>query len=104
MKQVIEGRAYDTENADEVCDLPSTQDRSDFACHSTKLYWTANKRFFLAGSGGPKSMWRESAGQNSWQSGSGIRVVSDQEARQYMEAANCSAELFLEFGLPVEPG
>jgi hypothetical protein len=104
MKKIFAGRLYDTSTAQHICELPSAQDRRDFAWHDTALYRTKAGRFFLAGSGGPRSMWAESAGQNSWRGGQGLRVVDEQEARDYMEAANCSAEEFEAVGMTVEAG
>ena len=94
---------YDTSKANRVCEVSaSTQNCGDFEWHDTELYRTARGRFFVAGEGGPRSMWAERVGQNSWQSGKGMRVVSDDEARGCMEAAGCSAEEFHEVGLPLE--
>jgi hypothetical protein len=103
MKQVIDGKVYDTSKATCVCELvSSTKSRGDFEWHHTHLYRTAKGHFFVAGEGGPRSMWAERVGQNSWQSGSGIRAVSEGEARGHMEAAGCSVEEFVEAGLPLE--
>lgn len=103
MKHVIDGKVYDTSKATRVCELASsTQYRGDFGWHHTQLYRTAKGRFFVAGEGGPRLLWAERVGQNSWQSGSGPRAVSEDEARGHMEAAGCTAEEFVEAGLPLE--
>jgi hypothetical protein len=104
MKKIFAGRVYDTDTAERVCELPSARDRGNFSWHETALYRTKAGRFFVAGNGGPRSMWAESAGQNTWRGGQGLRVVDEQEARGYMEAANCSSEDFEAVGMTVEAG
>jgi hypothetical protein len=102
MKQVIDGKSYDTSNADEICDVPSSGAPGDLGWHDTTLYRTAKGQFFIAGKGGPRSMWAEAAGQTTSRSGSGLRAVADEQARHFMEAAGCSAEKFNEVDLSVE--
>jgi hypothetical protein len=102
MQKVIDGKVYDTSKAKYVCEVPSTQNRGDLGWHETQLYRTAKGRFFVAGEGGPRSMWAERVGQNSWRSGRGMSAVSEDEARGHMEAAGCTAEEFVEAGLPLE--
>ena len=103
MKQVIDGKIYDTTKAHRVCDLPSpTNNPRDFKWHDTGLYRTTKGRFFLAGEGGPMSMWAERVEQNGWRSGSGLCALTDEEARDHMQAARCTAEEFIEVGLSVE--
>lgn len=94
---------YDASKANRVCEVSvSTQDRGDFGWHDTELYRTASGRFFVAGEGGPGSMWAERVDQNSWRSGEGMRAVTEGEARGYMESAGCSAEEFVKTVLPLE--
>ena len=103
MKKIIDGKVYDTNKANRVCEvLSSTQNHADFGWHDTELYRTAKGRFFVAGKGGPSSMWAERVDQNSWQRGEGMSAVREVEARGCMEAAGCSAEEFVKAGLPQE--
>lgn len=103
MKAIINGKTYNTETATELCSLPcSAQGRGDFNWHSTGLYRTKKGGFFIAGEGGPASMWSRSAGQNSYTGGSGVRVVDAVVARGYMEAADCDEDDFVTAGLAVE--
>jgi hypothetical protein len=102
MKRVIDGKIFDTNTATVVCELAcSCESSSDFSSHTTVLYRTRRGRFFIAGEGGPNSMWARSEG-NTREWGEGLRPVSEQEARQYMEDAGCDAEQFLAVGLAVE--
>ena len=105
MKKIIDGKLYDTSTAVHVCNLNSpTDDRSDFNWHKTGLYNTLKGRFFVSGEGGPSSMWAKSVGQNTWSEGEGLRSVSEEEARDFMEDAGLSADAFAAVGLSVEEG
>lgn len=96
-RAIINGKTYNTETATRICSVPSrAQSRTDFSWHDTDLYRTKKGTFFLAGRGGYASMWAQSVG------GSGVRPVSAQEARDYMEAAGCDENAFTAVGLPVE--
>jgi hypothetical protein len=101
MRRVIDGKVYDTIKANLVCELSSSHNYGDFGWHETALYRTAKGRFFVAGAGGPRSMWAKPGGQNSWSGGEGIRAIDEDEARSHMEVAGCSAEKFIDAGLPV---
>jgi hypothetical protein len=85
MKQVIDGKLYNTETAQEVCELYCTAHATDFAHHDTKLYVTKNGNYFLAGAGGPASIWAEDAYGGGRCGGHGIRVLSKDDARVYAE-------------------
>ena len=86
MKQVIDGKRYDTATATEICDVsPCGYSRSDFQWHDTSLYVTPKGRFFLAGAGGPLSMWAKALGSNGAIGGSGIKPLTQEEAREYAE-------------------
>ncbi|MDH4051598.1 MAG: hypothetical protein OEU93_08465 [Rubrivivax sp.] len=102
MKAVINGKTYNTSSATLVCDLPCSANRGDFGWHDTSLYITKKRNFFLAGEGGARSMWSEPIGNNGSIGGRGLRPVSEQEARDYMEAANCDEGDFAAVGLDVE--
>ena len=87
MMRIIEGKRYNTETATRVANLGSTLSRSDFNWHDTSLYVTKSGQWFLAGEGGPASMWRHRAG-NMWGYGEGIRPISKAEALEELEAVN----------------
>jgi len=101
MKRVIDGKVYET--AKKVCQLASTSEwKGDIRWHITHLYRTPRGRFFIAGEGGPWSMWGRDSGTNTMTSGRGLRPVSVEEAREHMEDAGCDIEQFEEVGLAVE--
>lgn len=86
MQAVIDGKKYNTETADEICDIsPIGYMSSDFNWHDTRLYRTKKGAFFLAGRGGPRSIWARSFGQHGSQGGEGIRPLSYDDARVYAE-------------------
>jgi hypothetical protein len=104
MKSIINGKTFDTETAQEICDIPCQYDSGNFRHHSTTLYLTSKGALFLSGRGGPLSMWRQAEGNNGWRNGSGIKVLTNEEARNHMESAGCTAEDFELCGLSVEEG
>lgn len=86
MLKIINGKRYNTETAEKLCDLPCEVRQSEIGWHKTELYLTANGAFFLAGKGNAWSMWDQSAPGSSGP-GEGIRPVGDDEARSFLEAA-----------------
>lgn len=102
MKRVINGLTYDTQTATEICELPCRYYGNDFKAHDTKLYRTAKGRYFLAGRGGPMSMWAQPEGDNGYGGGSGIRPLDVDEAREYAESADLSPEQMLAAGFKIE--
>tara|TARA_R110001583_G_scaffold39630_1_gene126820 strand:+ start:2053 stop:2373 length:321 start_codon:yes stop_codon:yes gene_type:complete len=104
-KAIIEGKTYNTNTAWLICELPcSTESVSYFDWHMTDLYRTKKGAYFLAGEGGPLSMWSSDQGNGNKGSGEGIRVIDAAQARQHMEDAGCDAEDFAEYGFSVEEG
>lgn len=102
MRSDIDGKVYDTAKAEEICQLSSTADRGNFTWHETTLFRTQRGRFFIAGKGGPMSMWAERVDTNTRCSGSGLRPVSKDAAREYMEASGCTASEFAVIGIEVD--
>lgn len=102
MKRVIDGKLYDTDTAELVCELECPVAYGSFGWHDTALYRTKRGRFFLAGRGGARSMWRRQVDSSAWGPGEGIRVIDADEARSHMEAARCSMNAFTCVGLSVE--
>jgi hypothetical protein len=49
-------------------------------------------------------MWAVAEGNNSWSSGSGIQLLSNEEARSHMENAGCEPAEFEIFGFTLEEG
>ena len=104
MKKILNGKTYNTDTAWLITELPcSTESTRDFDWHMTYLYRTKKGAYFLSGEGGPMTMWASEQGNGrGW--GEGLRVIDEEEARQHMENANCTAEDFAEYGFSVEEG
>lgn len=86
MKAIINGLRYDTTKATLIGEASSDEVRSDFRYWSAGLYVTSrSKRYFLAGEGGAMTRWAQSAGQNSWSGGSGIKPLDEADAREWAE-------------------
>lgn len=85
MKRIIEGKRYNTETAEEICELPCTAYRGDFAWHKTSLYRTPRGAFFLSGEGNASSMWATAARGGGRGPGEGIRAIDADQAREILE-------------------
>jgi hypothetical protein len=88
MKRIIDGRRYDTETAEQVAWVGSRSgiSRSDHTYWDAGLYRTPRGRWFLAGDGGPASIFAQPVG-NGTTGGSGIAPISSGEAQRYLEHA-----------------
>ncbi len=88
MKQIINGKTYNTETACKLCDTGSDTDyQSDFKYEESALYVTKKGAYFIAGSGGPMSRFARPSG-NMTTGGSGIVPVCDGVARDALEREN----------------
>jgi hypothetical protein len=88
MRRVIDGLAYDTETAEQICDISGSAGAypiNDFNWEDTWLYRTKKGAFFISGSGGALSRWATDLGDNKVGGGSGVKPVTEQEARTLVE-------------------
>lgn len=105
MKQIINGKRYDTETATLVADIsPDGYSRGDFKYEETALYRTARGNWFLAGKGGPLSRWARSSGQSGSCSGSGVHAITADDARTLLEIHREAAKLEEYFSDVIEDG
>lgn len=86
MKAIIEGKRYDTD-ADGVECLAGTGygNAGDFEHWSEALYQTPSGAYFIAGGGGAKSQYAQSVGGGTISGGEGIRVLTPDEAYEWLE-------------------
>lgn len=88
MRQVIDGRIYDTSTAALLGQHEPHISRGDFSWLEEGLYQTPRGNFFLAGRGGPMSSYAEyvegSSGRER-RGGAGIRPLTPQEALAWAE-------------------
>ena len=81
MREIIDGKRYDTDKADELGAWSTDCGVSDFNHTSEALYRTPRSgRYFLAGEGGPMSRYAVSLGQGGWRGGEKITPLTDEEA------------------------
>jgi hypothetical protein len=84
MKRVIEGKTYNTETATLIGEA-SYGYSGDFNAWDETLYRTPKGAFFLVGSGGARTRWRERVSQNTWCGGEGMQALSAAEALEWCE-------------------
>jgi len=86
MKRIIDGKRYNTETAHRVGSVGSaTINVSDFGYWEADLYRTPRGRWFLAGKGGPMTMFSRPDGGGMTSGGSGLIPISGTEAQVYLE-------------------
>jgi hypothetical protein len=92
MKRVINGKVYDTDAAQLVAAGESPYDRGNFNWWQEKLYRTRKGTWLLSGKGHALSRWRTYNG-NAYGSGEGLEVLSADEALEWCEANEISADV-----------
>lgn len=93
MKQVIDGKRYDTETATLIAEASSSERYSDFRYWHEELYRTRKGAWFVAGKGGAMSRWSTPIESNGRGPGSGIEVLSEGEALQWCERHQIDADI-----------
>lgn len=102
MKQIINGKMYNTETATEVASWWNGYSRRDFKFCEETLYLKRTGEFFLYGEGGAMSKYSESCGQNCWVGGSQIIPLTIDKAKQWAEKHLDADEYISLFGEPEE--
>lgn len=103
MKQIINGKRYDTETAEYIGFDDNMNDASDFGYYKESLYRKRTGEFFLHGEGNAASKYARSTGQNNWSSGEKIIPLSVENAKKWAEE-HLSVETYeYTFG-PVDEG
>lgn len=85
MKRIISGQRWDTDNAIEICQVYEGNGPHDYRSVDAVLYSTKRShKFFLAGSGGPMTIFavRRSDGVSGSE---GIIPLTTEQARDYAE-------------------
>lgn len=96
MKQVIDGKIYNTETAHAIADHDNGRPLSDFNSACETLYRTTRGRWFLHGKGGAMTRWRSSSG-DMWAGGEGILPITEAEAIAWCEEHNINADVIVQF-------
>lgn len=86
MKKIIDRKTYDTETATLLAESENQSAfQNDFEYWEEKLYRTPKGAYFIAGSGGAYSRYGRSEGGSTMSGGVGLRLVSRDEAIQWLE-------------------
>ena len=98
ISRVIGGRKFSTSTAALafVIVCSGTSQVADFHFERTGLYVSTGGQWFLAGEGGACSHWGRRAIDGSHDSGEGLQLVSQTEARRLLEQHNGPVEVFFE--------
>lgn len=84
MKQVIDGKRYDTDTAKFIGE-DSYGSPADFSYWREELYQKRTGEFFIHGKGGAMSKYAESIGQSEWRGGEKIIPLDFGHARDWSE-------------------
>ena len=84
MKKIIRGRMFDTDTAKKLGEIEH-RTRSDFEHFAEGLYITKSGKYFLCGSGGPKSHYATATSLNSWTGGDGLIPITKEQAQEWGE-------------------
>ena len=84
MKRVINGKAYNTETAECLCESTNGYHPQDFKYCKEALYQTKKGAYFIFGVGGGLSKYAERYGDAKGE-GSKIKVVDEYEAMRWLE-------------------
>ena len=85
MKQIINGKMYNTETAKEVGSYSNYGSWRDFNHYEETLYKKKTGEFFLCGIGGAMTKYAVSEGVNWWSGGSQIIPLTFGEAKTWAE-------------------
>ena len=96
MKQVINGKTYNTDTATEIANYDNGLGGSDFRHCDESLYVTKKGNYFIAGVGGPLSRWAQPCG-NMTSGGSGIIAYSNSEALDWCESHDVDADVICKY-------
>ena len=95
LKQIINGKMYDTETAQEIgCDS-NGMCRDDLWFVEETLYRKQNGEFFLDGHGGPLSRYSKPNGSFSRCGARELVPLSTEEAKTWVER-HCPAEVYID--------
>ena len=93
MKQIVEGKSYNTETAEQVA-TDSFSNYGDLQYWSEELYRTKRGNWFLSGEGGAMSQYAPAVGQNEIGGGSAIIPLTMGKALSWLEAHTSDSESY----------
>ena len=102
MKQIIQGKMYNTETAKHIGNYSNDVPYGDLDYFNEDLYLKKTGVFFLYGSSGAMGCYAESTGTGGYTGGSRIVPITEQEAKEWVEM-HLDADTYVElFGEPEE--
>ena len=104
MRQVIDGKIYDTETATLLHGWDNGNSHGDFKYRSKDLYRTPRGRYFLHHVGGAMTDMAVSVGNNSYGGSETLEVIDRETAMRFLESHGGSNVLIREFPDSVEEG
>ena len=84
MKKIIDGKLYNTDTANFICETGNALPNSDFKWEISALYKTKKGAFFIAGAGGALSRFPTVTGNTKTQ-GRGLISLTKEEALELFE-------------------
>jgi len=100
MKDIIDGKLYDTDTATMVCSIPvPTRDDTDSEWSQLSLYKSPKDQYFIAGEGG---RWAMQLGDGQTSHGSVLVLVSERDARVIFRTHGFAEHYAQYFGPPEE--
>lgn len=97
MKKIVYGSLYDTDKSELICEYEFSNP-SDSNHVYEALYKSPYGQYFIAYSGGADSKYCVSCGQNRVICSSGIRLVVEDEAKQFTEELGTAEDFVKAFG------
>lgn len=95
MRQIIDGKLYNTETAECIGDWYSGHSFNDFRYEEASLYRTKKGQFFLYEYGGPMTDMATQYG-DSYGSGEGLRLLDESEAQEWV-LEHLSTSVYLKY-------
>jgi hypothetical protein len=103
MQKLIDGKLYDTDEAEKIVSWSTGGSRSDFSYMKETLYRTENDRWFIHGEGHAKTRYASSTADGMKGFGEDIRALSDEEAFQWCQRKNKVGKAQEHFPGRIEP-
>jgi len=100
MRQIIDGKLYDTDTATELASWANTYNGGDFHSCEESLHRTKKGKFFLYGESGALGKYSVAVGNNGSGGGSALVPLTDDAAREWAESKIDADEYIAIFGAP----
>tara|TARA_Y100000034_G_C6890427_1_gene409484 strand:+ start:1772 stop:2098 length:327 start_codon:yes stop_codon:yes gene_type:complete len=88
----VNGKRYNTETSKLIAEWDNGHYITDFHHCEETLYKTKKGAWFVVGTGGALSSYSQSVGSDGYSGGSGVRVLTPEEALEWVEGKDLSRE------------